>query len=1095
MDNRGSEGGGGLPTNAFLWLAIMAAGAILAPAIAWKASRPTAGEPGAYPSVYEQDVDARLWQDPLGALARSLAAGKPTAGAVPRSDSERLEQLRTHIREAVGRDERVILLGVMTLGGPYPDYAELRRRHRYAALAGLNAMGYVPADPEHIGYVTPLPGDAKPDRTSPEAQRAALLPRHVAYEWLTRPPNPADGETRATSVLTLWLDESLFSQDTVRRLDALVDLVRPDADAKGPTRATGPPWTMAVVGPLTSTTLKNLYAKPPAVDGKAWQPRGDTPIDVYAYGATAPLEAEAQAFAERQAAAKDRRVRVMRTIGTDDRLAARLVDELRRRDISPAGDCRSGGPIRSHVAMIGEWDSVYGRELAEAMSREFRKDGRCAGAVAESRWIHRFSYLRGLDGQIPTAGAKEGKDDAGGASAKAADGKQTERAIERAEGQGQFDYLRRLGDRLQDLDDALVAQGQGRVRAIGVVGGDVYDKLVVLQALRDRFPAALFFTTDLDARMLHPAEQAWARNLVVASNFGLQLAPALQGDIPPFRDGYQTSLYLSSLIALHNARRDCRGASTSGCITEAQVAGWLGDGRVFEIGRSRAFDFSPVDDASALACQAGTGLEHCARVQPGGSLPYPRPGRAVATCIAASAMVALLLLAWIAVTRPAYRSWVRRHRAVVRRGAFGLVAAAVLVTVFAGPLWSAVATWLTESGAGEPVAFFEGISIWPTQCIRLVAIVFSLAFVIVSWRMLAGNLDAMSKQLHFSRSRTILVRRLDAYYARQSVWRALYRMFAFRIDQDDIRHVPRLDLSSAAQQFWAKYIYQGRFRARFVRVLVASLAYTAVAAAVVFVFGLPATPSRGGRAWLVNLVLLWTSIGLMHFILFYVVDATVFCVQLINGLSRGLGERTFYWPCRALDDFAHILGIQPRAVVPNDPPGPAPLESEATKPAVDPAQAAATDLRRRIVESWLSIRFIAMRTRVVAALVYFPFVVISLMFLARNRAFDNWSLPLGLALVFAASTFIVSICAVMLRISAERARRKVLDLLGAILLLLKGREDKTAAQVELLMANIRGFREGAFAPYSQQPIFRALLLPLSTFGGSALFDWFNAASL
>lgn len=48
--------------------------------------------------------------------------------------------------------------------------------------------------------------------------------------------------------------------------------------------------------------------------------------------------------------------------------------------------------------------------------------------------------------------------------------------------------------------------------------------------------ALVFFTIDLDARLLHPGEYAWTRNLVVASGFGLALHGDMQRDIPPFLD-------------------------------------------------------------------------------------------------------------------------------------------------------------------------------------------------------------------------------------------------------------------------------------------------------------------------------------------------------------------------------------------------------------------------------------------------------------------------------------------------------------------------------------------------------------------------------
>src|SRR4030095_1210903 len=115
----------------------------------------------------------------------------------------------------------------------------------------------------------------------------------------------------------------------------------------------------------------------------------------------------------------------------------------------------------------------------------------------------------------------------------------------RAEGRNQYDYLRRLADDLATLDARERSNGRTG-SAIGVLGNDTYDKIVVLQALRDGFPKAVFFTADLDARMVDADVKKWTRNLVVASAYGLTLNPAIQDAAPPFRDSYQTGLYLAT---------------------------------------------------------------------------------------------------------------------------------------------------------------------------------------------------------------------------------------------------------------------------------------------------------------------------------------------------------------------------------------------------------------------------------------------------------------------------------------------------------------------------------------------------------------------
>ena len=84
--------------------------------------------------------------------------------------------------------------------------------------------------------------------------------------------------------------------------------------------------------------------------------------------------------------------------------------------------------------------------------------------------------------------------------------------------------------------------------AVGVLGSDIYDKMLVLQAVRPALPAAVFFTTDLDALYLEREMQPFTRNLVVASADDLDVKETRQfrlsdpWKLPPMRDSYQTVL-------------------------------------------------------------------------------------------------------------------------------------------------------------------------------------------------------------------------------------------------------------------------------------------------------------------------------------------------------------------------------------------------------------------------------------------------------------------------------------------------------------------------------------------------------------------------
>jgi hypothetical protein len=49
--------------------------------------------------------------------------------------------------------------------------------------------------------------------------------------------------------------------------------------------------------------------------------------------------------------------------------------------------------------------------------------------------------------------------------------------------------------------------------------------------------------------------------------------------------------------------------------------------------------------------------------------------------------------------------------------------------------------------------------------------------------------------------------------------------------------------------------------------------------------------------------------------------------------------------------------------------------------------------------------------------------------------------------------------------------------------------ERLAVQLELLSRRVEELRDGAFTPFSQQPLVRAMLLPLGSFGGTALLEY------
>ena len=282
-------------------------------------------------------------------------------------------------------------------------------------------------------------------------------------------------------------------------------------------------------------------------------------------------------------------------------------------------------------------------------------------------------------------------------------------------------------------------------------------------------------------------------------------------------------------------------------------------------------------------------------------------------------------------------------------------------------------------------------------------------------------------------------------------------------------------LDPRAEQFWKKYMYQGRWQARAARVLLITAAYGSVGAFIVNASGQQAPPYRGDMLVWIDPLLTGCSVAAMPLLIFFVVDATVFAYQLVTALCNRApleptndpevdiaDDSTARWPAHTLEYFGSRFHLDPR-----------------------------------YLDDWVTMHFVARRTRTVSRLVYFPFSVISLMILARSSVFDNWNTSTGLLVVITGSVLIVVGCAIALRRAAERLRATAIWRLNNAVLQLDGMGDagrQTAAQLQAMIGQVRAFHDGAFAPYSQQPLVRALLLPLTSYGGSALVEYLSIAN-
>ena len=368
----------------------------------------------------------------------------------------------------------------------------------------------------------------------------------------------------------------------------------------------------------------------------------------------------------------------------------------------------------------------------------------------------RYSYLRGLDGEIHDGDRADASK--GGGSKAMKNALFDNRVLERPVGTGQFDYAQRLADRIE-RDMAEVAAGdhnQNPVAAIGILGSDAYDALLILQAMRDRFPGTVFFTTDLDSRLVYADEYRWTRNLVTASHYGLELYGRLQRDVPPFRSSYQTSAYFATLQAVGHVRplATCPPSDTSQrnsqtgttlppCGYKANLTAdsvWFSGvepPRLYEVGRHGAVD------VTVGAIEKGWTL-HAPRVDLSEESPQTNGRRPQSGVIYGSIgliYVIGLVLLW---TKSTSNRWLTAHSGILVLSALCALGLASFIDRFA------LDVVLKNHDQGEPFYWLEGVSLWPTEILRGLATLLALGFLVKASRDLKSNLESMSEQYGFA---------------------------------------------------------------------------------------------------------------------------------------------------------------------------------------------------------------------------------------------------------------------------------------------------------------------------------------------------------
>jgi hypothetical protein len=349
------------------------------------------------------------------------------------------------------------------------------------------------------------------------------------------------------------------------------------------------------------------------------------------------------------------------------------------------------------------------------------------------------------------------------------------------------------------------------------------------------------------------------------------------------------------------------------------------------------------------------------------------------------------------------------------------------------------------SGGGEPFAWFDGISAWPSIAIILFAGLLSIHLIAKAHFELRKNADKLAKKFGLSASK----QKKTCFFG----WEVAPLKPGI---PREITVFPGLDFNTKKRidikALWKIYLCRGRFWRRLLRVTPMFAIYIIALIVALPVIGpTPTAPIRGQFNFI---LLIAFTIFAFLFLTFFVIDA----ILLHEGFLLQLEKAETYWPDLTFQKL-------------NYPFRPKRPSSESD-----------------LADYW-DILLISKRTEVVGRLIYYPFFILSLIIVARLNCFDDWTLTPVLVVALSMHFSLALYGAWRLPYVAKKYRDKVLERLKrrrrqALML-----AQKMPEAIDTMIEEVQSTHQGAFSYLWEQPAIRALLLPSSGIGLATLLQY------
>ena len=687
--------------------------------------------------------------------------------------------------------------------------------------------------------------------------------------------------------------------------------------------------------------------------------------------------------------------------------------------------------------------------------------------------LRTFSYLRGLDGQAASSDAptsQSSTEDKNGKDSSNDDKSRSTNNDDLPQGESQTDYLRRLASRLTAEESESLASGRRPLihfRAIGVTGSDVYDKLLVIRALRRDFPSAVFFTTDLDASYFDPTEIKYTAGLITASRYFLRQDHnsffGVIGDpfttdahpltVSPFRDSYQSATFISCLHAL--------SYRPINLVLPPQFI--LPQVRIYQLDSD---NFIPLISSKP---HLGTRVQDNFSPEPGTKSDPNSKLSQLPSIWYLQYLVLFLTGALLGFGLFFGTDWLRQiHENSGAYIAFLLVMGICVTLCF-------YIRHLSAQPDEEPFVLWGSMSTWPTTIIRGIAIILALIFIWNSYRLFKVSRKPRRIELMHLIRRMISSGVTFDYSPKAQSARSIQSeppdYPEHREHSNRLYRLPDKPFYAGLVQYEAlKLPYR-----RFLRTFLLCLLFGLFAWAAIKVWDSPWIPTRGSISRGIYETALFFSIVVPLYLVFYIIDAIALCQSLV------------IWLTNRISDCGRKIREMPGFEI---------GKKSITADCAD---------RKEIVQAAGDVIYlIGDRTRIVQQIIYYPFICLLLLLFSRDANFSRYDWPVSLFLIIPIPYLILGLIVTALQIDAKKARKQVLLVIDnemgqcknflthnvsdvAQSQALAGTVSEPVQHYSDFLAQKRddliSLKTGAYELIYNSPLFQSVLIPLGGIGG------------